>query len=321
MRKSPVWWKLIFGIILGLAVILTGLYFFLDTERKDLDTGQKAPGEFIELSNGVVHYHLMGPTEAPLVVLVHGFSVPSYVWEPTAAALEESGYRVLSYDLYGRGFSARPSLEYDQDLFVNQLKELTTALEPDGPIVLVGMSMGGPIVARFASLHPERISGVVLIAPEVNQPTWKEIFPLNIPLVGEYLMTAVMEPFVLPKIQSADFVHPEKYPEWESKYRVQLQYRGTGRAFLSTIRNLTTFDPADEYRRLQETNLPVLLIWGREDSTIGPDQITLLEELIPGIQTLIVEGAGHLPHLEGADQVNEKLLQFLDQLFPYSGVE
>ncbi len=320
MREGSVRWKLILGIILGLAVVLTGLYFTLDTERLDLDTSQKAPGEFIDLSNGVVHYRLMGPPDAPLVVLVHGFSVPSYEWEPTAEVLENTGYRVLSYDLYGRGFSARPAVEYDLDLFVRQLEELTTALELHGPIVVVGHSMGGPIAASFATLHPEQISGVVLIAPEVSQTTWKDIFPLNIPLVGEYLMTAVMEPIVLPKIQAADFVHPEKIPEWESKYLVQLQYRGTGRALLSTIRNLTDLDPADKYRQLQETDLPVLLIWGREDGTIGSDQIALLEELIPGIQTFIIEGVGHLPQLEGADQVNERLLQFLgDVTSPSSG--
>ncbi|MEJ2447570.1 MAG: alpha/beta hydrolase [Anaerolineales bacterium] len=321
MREGSVWWKLTLGIILGLAVVLTGLYFTLDTERLDLDTGQKAPGDFIDLSKGVVHYSLMGPSDAPLVVLIHGFSVPSYEWEPTAGVLEDAGYQVLSYDLYGRGFSARPAVEYDLDLFVRQLEELITALEMHGPIVVVGHSMGGPIAARFASLHPEQTSGVVLIAPEVSQTTWKDIFPLNIPLVGEYLMTAVMEPIVLPKIQAADFVHPEKYPEWESKYRVQLQYRGTGRALLSTIRNLTDLDPADKYRQLQETDLPVLLIWGREDGTIGSDQIALLEELIPGIQIFIIEGVGHLPQLEGADQVNERLLRFLGDVISPSPVK
>jgi pimeloyl-ACP methyl ester carboxylesterase len=319
MSKGSVWWKPTFGIILGLAVILTGLYFSLDTERLDLDASQVVPGEKIELSNGIVHYRLMGPSDAPLVLLVHGFSVPSYEWEPTAEALEDAGYRVLSCDLYGRGYSARPAVEYDLDLFVSQLEELTTALELHDPIVVVGHSMGGPIAARFASLHPQHISGVVLIAPEVNLTTGKDVFPLNIPLVGEYLMTAVMEPIVLPKIQAADFVHPENYPEWESKYRVQLQYRGTGRALLSTIRNLTTFDPADEYRRLQEADLPVLLIWGREDGTIGPDQIALLQSLIPEIRTFIVEDAGHLPQFEQAEDVNEKLLQFLDKLFSNSG--
>jgi pimeloyl-ACP methyl ester carboxylesterase len=51
------------------------------------------------LSNGVVHYELTGSEDAPVVVLVHGFSVPCYVWDPTFEALTEAGFRVLRYDL------------------------------------------------------------------------------------------------------------------------------------------------------------------------------------------------------------------------------
>jgi len=45
----------------------------------------------------------------PAVALVHGFSVPYYVWDPTAPELARAGFRVLRYDLYGRGYSDRPT--------------------------------------------------------------------------------------------------------------------------------------------------------------------------------------------------------------------
>jgi pimeloyl-ACP methyl ester carboxylesterase len=207
-------------------------------------------------------------------------------------------------------------MEYDLDLFVSQLEGLTSALDVQGPMVVAGLSMGGPIAASFASHHPDQVAGVILIAPEVSQTAPKDVFPLNLPWVGDYLMNAVMEPLVLPKLQASDFVHPENFPGWEARYRVQLQYRGTGRALLSTIRNLVSMDPAAEYRRLKDLDLPVLLVWGKEDATIGADQISLLQKLIPDIQTFVVDDAGHLPHYEGADQVNPRLLQFLDEAFP-----
>ena len=313
-------WKWAVSVPVGLVVILAGIYFLLDSEDLDLESSVEdaAPGAVIELSGGVVHYQLVGDENAPLVVLVHGFSVPLYVWEPTALALEEAGYRVLSYDLYGRGYSARPQVEYDLDLFVSQLEELTSKLDLQGPMVIAGLSMGGPIAASYASQHTDQVAGVILIAPEVSQTSPQDVFPLNLPWVGDYLMRAVMEPLVLPKLQASDFVHPENYPDWESRYRVQLHYRGTGRALLSTIRNLISLNPAAEYRRLGELDLPVLLVWGKEDATIGADQISYLQEMLPNIQTFVVGDAGHLPQYEGADQVNPRLIQFLEEVFPGS---
>lgn len=306
-------WKW-FWVVFVLLIVLGGLYLILNVETQDLTQESKktATGEFILLPAGEVHYRLVGPDDAPLVVLVHGFSVPSYVWDPTLSALEGAGYRVLTFDLYGRGYSERLAGEYDIELFTNQLDDLLLALEIDGPVILSGLSMGGPIVARFARMHPDRVSGIILIAPEVIQPTPEDIFPLNIPVLGEYLMGAVMEPFVLPKLQAADFVHPERYPDWEAQYRVQLQYKGTGKALLSTIRNLTEHDPEEEYRALEETGIPLLLIWGEEDQTIGWAHVEVLGQFMPKMQVEIVPDAGHLPHYEQPEVVNPLIITFLD---------
>src|SRR5919109_740116 len=58
------------------------------------------------------------------VVLVHGFSVPFFIYDPTFEFLTRAGFRVLRYDLFGRGFSDRPKARYNIDLFVRQLGEL-----------------------------------------------------------------------------------------------------------------------------------------------------------------------------------------------------
>ena len=192
------------------------------------------------------------------------------------------------------------------------MTDLLAGLEIDQPIVVGGLSMGGPIAARFAHLHPNQTAGVILIAPEVVQTTSGDIFPMNIPLVGEYMMRAIMEPYLLPKLQAADFLHPERYPDWEDRYRIQLQYQGTGDALLSTIRNLTENDPEEEYSALNKTGIPVLLIWGEEDQTIGWEQVEVLGKLLPELQIETVQAAGHLPHYEKAEVVNPLIISFLE---------
>ncbi len=124
-----------------------------------------APGEFIRLPDGMVHYELKGPADGQPVVLVHGFSVPYYIWDPTFPALAAAGFRVLRYDLFGRGYSDRPDLPYTMDLFVRQLRGLIEALQLKVPLDLVGLSMGGPISAGFTDRHPELVRKLCLLDP------------------------------------------------------------------------------------------------------------------------------------------------------------
>ena len=115
---------------------------YLD-ETKELNdsTRKSASGSFVALSDGVTHYELGGPRDGHSVVLVHGFSVPYFIFDSTFEFLVNAGFRVLRYDLIGRGFSDRPNVDYDIHLFVRQLKDLLDALELK-QIDLVGLSMG-----------------------------------------------------------------------------------------------------------------------------------------------------------------------------------
>jgi len=303
----------------GIAIIVLLLlvsYRLTDQEKITLsDTVRLAlPGQFVKLPLGVVHYELAGPDDAPTVVLVHGFSVPYYIWDPTFKALTQAGFRVLRYDLYGRGFSDRPEKNYDLDLFVTQLEELLPALNIQGPVDLVGLSMGGPIVASFANHHPDQVRSLILIDPEVAPVSTQRIFPLNIPLVGEYLMTIYVAPVELPKTQSDDFYRPDRFPDWEAMYRVQLQYKGFRRAILSTIRLQPGMDSLAEFGAVGQQNLPALLIWGREDKTVSSADMQQLVKLIPGIEYHIIEEAGHIPQYERPEVVNPLLVEFLNGL-------
>ena len=86
----------------------------------------KADGSFVRLTDGVWHYEQCSPLpewEEELgvratVVLVHGFSVPYFIWDATFDFLVKSGFRVLRFDLFGRGLSDRPHTRYGVDLYV-----------------------------------------------------------------------------------------------------------------------------------------------------------------------------------------------------------
>ena len=130
--------------ILAVLVILGALgalwYSRKNPEKKALDelARTEAKGRFARLSDGMTFYRLSGPDSGVPVVLVHGFSVPSYIWDSTAVALSVAGYRVLQYDTFGRGYSDRPNVTYGADLVDRQLGEIIDSAGILGPVHLMG---------------------------------------------------------------------------------------------------------------------------------------------------------------------------------------
>jgi hypothetical protein len=144
MATSKLFKKIVLALVLLILLLLIP-YWAFNEESKTLDDNMRRglPGQFIKLSDGYVHYELSGPEDGPVVVLIHGISTPYFIWDDAQSALTKAGFRVLRYDLYGRGFSDRPNVTYDEQLFDRQLLELLSALKIREPADLVGSSLGG----------------------------------------------------------------------------------------------------------------------------------------------------------------------------------
>ncbi|HBF38058.1 MAG TPA: alpha/beta hydrolase [Firmicutes bacterium] len=299
-------------VILISAVIVLGSAFLLpvilNSEHAGLTPAvrEKAPGKFIHLSQGYTHYEIAGPENGSVIILIHGFSVPYYMWDQNFTVLSKAGFRVVRYDLYGRGLSDRPDVTYDCELFVTQLRELIDALKLKGSIQLIGNSMGGAVATAFAAKFPEQIGKLALIDPFNEQ---LPIGPFKMPLIGEFLSSIFLVP-TAPQRQLQDFCHPERFPEWPKLFRQQMQYKGFGRALLSTLRNFISQDPSSDYFKIARQNKSVMLIWGTEDRTLSTKGAVKLYHILHP-ELVWVEQAGHLPHYELPEIVNPQLIEFL----------
>jgi len=305
MKKFLSW-----RVLIGLLLVLVALPLVLrNAEWKALDDAARAgaTGAYVQLSEGQVHYEIAGPDTAPPVLLIHGFSVPSYIFDPTFATLVAAGHRVIRFDLYGRGTSDRPRGDYDIQRFTRQIDELLTALKVQGPVDLVGLSMGGAVATAYTVEHPDRVRRLVLIDPMARS---RDAGLLRWPLLGDYLFRVSVLPGMAAG-QLSDFAHPERFPEWAHRYREQMRYFGFGRAILSTIRHVITRDPMPTYRAVGAQRRPVLLIWGEQDRTVPFALSAALRQALGEHQFLPVADAGHLPHLERPEVVDPVLLTFL----------
>lgn len=275
------------------------------------ETRRGLPGAFIQLRDGVTHYEIAGPEDGPFVALVHGFSVPYFIWDGTFEALAASGCRVLRYDLFGRGFSDRPFATYDLDLFTHQLEGLLEALAPGRPAALAGLSMGGLVVSHFAANHPGCARRLALIDPAGFPLGYSWAYKLALlPGVGELALKLFRVPNLEMSIAS-DFFDPRLVEMFIRRYRPPMRYKGFRRAILSTLRAGVLENGLPLYEQVGAQGLPVLLVWGKEDKTVPFRRHTEVLKAIPHAQFLPVDAAGHLPHVEQAGLVNPALVEFL----------
>jgi len=304
--------KTFFAITIVLTISLTALYLFMDREALTLNEQTRAslPGEFIELDKGVVHYEIKGENRKPNVILVHGFSASSFVWEPTFGALADSGFSVLRFDLYGRGLSDRPDSDYAMTLYVEQLKALMDGLDVDEPVNIVGLAMGGAVVTHFTNRYPELVNKLILIDPLVVAPNKPEAEPLKKPLLGEYLSKVVLVTKLRKGLEGLVY-DANLYPEWDAKFDEQTHYEGYAKAMLASVRYLMGKDFTSEYRKLGELGKPVQLFWGKNDKMIPIEDSKLITDVVPDVEFHAIEKAGHVPNYEQPQEVNQKMIQFL----------
>jgi len=289
------------------------LYTAADPERLDIDQSVRASasGQFVRLNDGYTHYELGGPPQGRLVVLAAGLSVPYYIWDPTFAALIQAGFRVLRYDYYGRGYSDRPDLAYTQDVYVRQLAGLLDALGLRDPIDLAGLSFGGSVVTSFADRYPNRVRSLVYVDPSFRTPYRVSVVE-RVPILWNFL-TAVFEERWWADAQLDDFLHPDRFPDWPDRYRVQLQYRGFRRVQRSTNVNNAAVDQDPELKRVGQHPRPVLAFWGKEDNAVPIEFSSTLLQAMTRTRLVTVESAGHLPHWERPDAVHPVWIAFLHQ--------
>ncbi len=279
-----------------------------ETDTLDVRARTNVPGQFGGLVNGVTHFDIGGPDSARTVVLVHGFSVPLYIWDSTFFALRNDGYQVIRYDLYGRGLSDRPDVAYDGALFDAQLDGLLDSLHVSGPIDLIGLSFGGYVTAHYVSTHAKRVRTLTLIDPVASSGPLPWF--LRVPIVGPWIWQVTQVPGMADN-QTSDFLHPEHFPGWAEKYRPQMRFPGFGRALLRTRQTMAATDFDALYASVGKANVPVLLLWGKQDHTVPIEKATVITRNIPSVEFVPVDSAGHLPHMEQATLVNARILAFL----------
>lgn len=305
------WIIRLFGLIVFAAI---SLYLGADLMLKPLNDAARnqAPGAFAELTDGQLHYRLEGPEDGPLVVLVHGFSTPNFIYEQNVQALNAAGLRTLRFDHFGRGWSDRPSARYDIDFYDRTLTELLDALGIDEPVGLAGLSMGGPITAEFTARHPERVDKLVLLVPaglDLAGADSSAARLVRMPIIGDFVWRMIGKSTLLgdPQYDESALAPEDRL---QGDVTEQFQYRGYLQALLSSLRHMPMSGREETFARVAETGTPVLAIYGAKDPTVLISSAARLQALMPDADIRVIDEGGHGLNYQNHKIVNPWLVDF-----------
>lgn len=124
--------------------------------------------EVVDVDGTPIHYLAWGEPGRRGLVFVHGGGAHAHWWSHVAAAFADE-HRVVALDLSGHGDSGRRD-EYRFEQWTDEVIAVAEAAGIDGLPVVVGHSMGGFVTIATAALHPERVSGVVIVDSPVTEP-------------------------------------------------------------------------------------------------------------------------------------------------------
>ena len=265
------------------------------------------PGEYVQLSKGYTYFEEANSNSAiGNVVLVHGFSVPSYIMRTTFNSIKERGFRVIMMDLYGRGYSDNPNLPQTDELRATQVIELMKSRGIEKASI-VGLSNGGRIISKIADIEPELIKDLFYIASsgfysyeEVND---KEVYQ-------EEIDNMILKYPEMAKGQVNDFFEGDKYPNWITQYEELQTHVGFARALISTTKNLVTLD--DIHKKIDSLNIPVYTFWGEFDNVVVYDEFKdRLNKVFPNRKEFFITKSGHLPHMENQEEFENIFFKYL----------
>ena len=224
----------------------------------------------------------------------------------------QAGMRTLIPDLYGHGFSARPRVRYDYDLFTRQMIELLQALSIEQPVDVFGHSMGAAVGACLASRHPQAIDRLVLAAPLVNfTGIMTSARLLALPAIGEMLMPIYIKPMLIRRRRQR--YRNLEDGRWVEMFIRQVRIPGFGYMMLSLLRCGTLGDQRARYIELNRQPHDLLVLRGDEDSIMPKYQLDQLRELLPRARFVEIADAPHAFVITNPEELVPHIVDFLAQ--------
>ncbi len=232
----------------------------------------------------------------PTILLSHGFSSSSHMWEPNLEAMTER-HRVVTWDLRGHGKSDYPTDpgQYDEALAVQDMAALLDAVGARRAIV-GGLSLGGYLSLAFHAAHPERVLALMLFdtGPGYRRDEGRDAWNRSALASAQGFETRGLEGLAA-----------------RSETRPDVHRDATGLALAA--RGLLTQHDARVIESLSSIRVPTLVVVGDRDAPfLGATEY--MASHIAGSTKAVIEHAGHASNIDQPEAFNRVVRAFLDTI-------
>ena len=285
-----------------------------------------SPADELELRELTLHGHRVAYRQAgsgPVLVLIHGITADSSTWRRVMPYLARR-FTVIAPDLIGHGHSAKPKGDYSLGAHASSVRDLLLALGHDRASFL-GHSLGGGIAMQISYQFPERCERLVLLdsgglGRDVSLLLRAATLPgsdLLLPLLAASRLLEVgrMAGALLRRVGLRAGTDIEEI----ARGHATLSDRETRAAFLHTLRSVV--EPGGQRvnaanRLYLAEHVPLLLMWGEQDSLIPVAHGRATHEQLPGSRLEVFAHSGHFPQLDEPERFIDVLIDFIDSTKP-----
>jgi pimeloyl-ACP methyl ester carboxylesterase len=249
------------------------------------------------------------PAPAQTVVMLHSGVTDRRSWYDVADALEDSA-DVIAYDRRGYGLSSVGELAFSH---IDDLLEVVDRLAT-GPVFLVGNSMGGGVAVDFALTHPDRVSGLLLLAPflsGMSEPTDVDSASM---VLDERIERAWADD------DKTEAIRLETWMWLDGPTGAEGRVTGAPRRLAEEMSRQAIAHDADEHAgdadldawsQLETIGIPTIVGCGDLDVPFFVDRSRLLAERLPRGRFVLLPGVAHLPGLEQPEIVAALVTEML----------
>ena len=252
-------------------------------------------------------YDLLGPRDAPMVVLIHGVGLNRQCWQWTVPALADR-YRVVTYDFYGHGESPVPPETPTLRLMSRQVQGVLDACGAQSAAI-VGFSLGGMIARRFAQDVPGRTAALAILhSPHQRTPEAQAAIEARVAQARTTGPSSTVEAAL--ERWFTDAYRPAN-PEMMELVRGWVMANDP--AVYHTVYRLLAEGVAEVVAPNPPIRCPALVLTADEDFGNGPDMTHAIAAEIDGAVVHILKGLRHMALAEDPPSVNGSLAAFLDR--------
>nr|WP_216654171.1 alpha/beta hydrolase [Nocardioides sp. zg-DK7169] len=271
------------------------------------------------------------------VVLVHGYALNLDCWHFQRAALR-GRVRTVLYDQRSHGRSGRSSRENATiDQLGEDLRRVLEEVVPEGPVLLVGHSMGGMSVVAFAEQHPhlfhDRITGACLISTTAGGlDVGRLLLPvvpakIGLPLARGTIATLARRAGAVDGLRRAGrsvatvatdlFAFGDKVPTSYVEFVDQML---SATPFEVVAGFFPSFGALDKFHAVDVlSDVPTLIMCGTADRVTSIGHSRKLHSRIRDSRLVELDGAGHMVILERHQQINDELDDLIDVVLDQEG--